>query len=408
MKISLVIHSLQGGGAERVMAGLASRLAGRGHLVTLITLDDATSDRFEISAAVKRLPLGVMSERRGLWAIRDRMRRLVRLRGAIRSAAPDVVLSFCDATNVLVLLAMIGTSIPIVVSERSDPAAQALSRSKSWLRTKLYRRAAAVVVLTPEAAEVVRPWSAAPPVVIPSAVDIPPIPQSSITTPDLGSASNLTGATKHQARRRVIGVGRLEHEKGFDRLVDAFAEVAHRHPQWDLELHGEGSQSEWLRGRVAALGLTDRVRFPGWTRPIWPALASADLFVLPSRYEGFPSALLEAMAAGVPSIAVDCPSGPRAIIRDGVDGLLVKTPSPTTTPSPTKTPSPTETAASGSPAAVDRATARELAISIDRCMADEELRTRLAAAGRAVVDRFGWESMVDAYQNVLEKACRPV
>jgi glycosyltransferase involved in cell wall biosynthesis len=114
------------------------------------------------------------------------------------------------------------------------------------------------------------------------------------------------------------------------------------------------------------------------------------------------------MAAGVPSIAVDCPSGPRAIIRDGVDGLLVKTPSPTTTLSPTKTPSPTETAASGSLAAVDRATARELAISIDRCMADEELRTRLAAAGRAVVDRFGWESMVDAYQNVLEKACRPV
>jgi glycosyltransferase involved in cell wall biosynthesis len=276
------------------------------------------------------------------------------------------------------------------------------------LRTKLYRRAAAVVVLTPEAAEVVRPWSAAPPVVIPSAVDIPPIPQSSITTPDLGSASNLSGAIKRQARRRVIGVGRLEHEKGFDRLVDAFAEVAHRHPQWDLELHGEGSQSEWLRGRVAALGLTDRVRFPGWTRPIWPALASADLFVLPSRYEGFPSALLEAMAAGVPSIAVDCPSGPRAIIRDGVDGLLVKTPSPTTTLSPTKTPSPTETAASGSLAAVDRATARELAISIDRCMADEELRTRLAAAGRAVVDRFGWESMVDAYQSVLEKACRPV
>jgi glycosyltransferase involved in cell wall biosynthesis len=108
------------------------------------------------------------------------------------------------------------------------------------------------------------------------------------------------------------------------------------------------------------------------------------------------------MAAGVPSIAVDCPSGPRAIIRDGVDGLLVKT------PSLTKTPGPTETAASGSPAAVDRATARELANAIDRCMADEELRTRLAAAGRAVVDRFGWESMVDAYQIVLEKACRPV
>lgn len=400
MKISLIIHSLRGGGAERVMAGLASRFAQRGHLVTLITLDDVAHDRFETTTAVKRLPLGVMSERRGLGAIRDRMRRLVRLRGAIRNAAPDVVLSFCDATNVLVLLAMIGTSIPIVVSERSDPAAQALSRIKTWLRTKLYRRAAAVVVLTPEAAEVVRPWSAAPPVVIPSAVDIPPPPRPSNATTEL------------EPRRRVIGVGRLEHEKGFDRLVDAFAEVAPRHPRWDLELHGEGSQFERLRARVASLGLTDRVRFPGWTRPIWPALASADLFVLPSRYEGFPSALLEAMAAGVASIAVDCPSGPRAIIRDGVDGLLVKIPSLPETQSSSESQSSSETQgssekpSSGSAASIDRAIAGDLAIAIDRCMADEELRARLGAAGRAVVDRFGWESMVDAYQNVLEKASR--
>lgn len=401
MKIQLVIHSLHGGGAERVMAGLASRLAERGHRVTLITLDEATSDRFETSAAVKRLRLAVMSERRGLGAIRDRIRRLVRLRGAICNAAPDVVLSFCDATNVLVLLATIGSSIPIVVSERSDPAAQALSRIKHWLRTKLYRRAAAVVVLTSEAAEVVRPWSAAPPVVIPSAVDIPPITRPSIGKADLTGATGVTATKGLEPRRRVIGVGRLEHEKGFDRLIDAFAKVAPRHTQWDFELHGEGSQFESLRARVEALGLTDRVRFPGWTRPIWPAFASADLFVLPSRYEGFPSALLEAMAAGVPSIAVDCPSGPRAIIRDGVDGLLVKTPNLTS-------PLPTETPGMGSGSAVDRAIAGDLAIAIERCMADDELRGRLAAEGRTVVDRFGWQAMVDAYENVLEKACRTV
>lgn len=371
MRITAVIHSLHGGGAERVMANLVSRLAARGHQVTLITLDDGANDRHAVSNAVARLHVDSGRQAAGRIA---RMftagKRLAGLRRAIRQTAPEVVLSFCDATNVSTLLATFGLTIPVVVSERSDPAAQRLTPGKAWLRRRLYRRAAEVVVLTPAAAETVAPWIRRSPVIIPSAVDPPPEEESE-------AGAELDGEARRGGRKTIIGVGRLEPEKGFDLLLEAFARLSADFPDWDLEIHGDGSQLESLRKSCHRRGLNERVRWPGWTRPIWPALRAADLFVLPSRYEGFPSALLEAMAVGLPCIATDCPSGPRAIIRHSLDGLLVP---------------PNDPAA--------------LATAMGRCMADEDERDRLGEQARDVVTRFGWEALVDAYVEVLERAGR--
>lgn len=371
MRITAVIHSLHGGGAERVMANLVSQLAARGHHVTLITLDDGATDRHTVGRGVARVH--VDSGRGATWRIARMLaagKRLVGLRRAIRQTAPEVVLSFCDATNVSTLLATCGLTLPVVVSERSDPAAQKLAPVKAWLRRRLYLRAAAVVVLTQAAAETVAPWSRRPPVIIPSAVDPPPAEASDV-------AVERDAETRREGRKTIIGVGRLEPEKGFDLLLEAFARLAADFPDWDLEIHGDGSQLESLRELCHRRGLNERVRWPGWTRPIWPALRAADLFVLPSRYEGFPSALLEAMAVGLPCVATDCPSGPRAIIRHSLDGILV---------------------APDNPAA--------LATAMGRCMGDENERRRLGEQARTVVNRFGWEALVDSYIDVLERAAR--
>lgn len=370
MRLTAVIHSLHGGGAERVMAKLVSRLAARGHQVTLITLDDGAKDRHAVSAVVARVHLDSGPQATGRIArLLAARRRLVGLRRAIRQTAPDVVLSFCDATNVSTLLATFGLAVPVVVSERSDPAAQPLSSGKAWLRRRLYRRAAEVVVLTPAAARTVASWSSRPPVTIPSAVDPPPAETGRAAIASDGVAADRTG------RKTIIGVGRLEPEKGFDQLLEAFARLACDFPDWDLEIHGDGSQRESLGESCDRRGLSERVRWPGWTTPIWPALRAADLFVLPSRYEGFPSALLEAMAVGLACVATDCPSGPRAIIRDSLDGILV-------TPD--------------DPAA--------LAAAMGRCMADADERSRLGEQARDVVRRFGWNRMVEAYEEVLKRA----
>lgn len=369
MNITCVIHSLAGGGAERVMAGLASSLAQRNHRVTLITLDDARQDRHTTIPAVGRVALDLIGPRRGpLSGALNNTRRAAALRQAILETQPEVVLSFCDRTNVLTLLSLLGTQVPVVVSERSNPAAQVLPWPWSWLRTVLYRRAAAVIALTPAAAKTVGRWSRQPPRVIPSAVQPPPAEFQPPPTQD----APLPVAAPGRSGSLVLGIGRLEHEKGFDQLLQAFAAVADQHPTWTLRIHGEGSCRDQLERQSEDLRLTGRVEFPGWTRPIWPALQQGNLFVLPSRYEGFPSALLEAMAAGLACIAVDCPDGPGVIVREGVDALLVP---------------------AGDTAA--------LAAAMDRCMSDPQLRQELGRRAVEVTERFGWAAMVDAYERLL-------
>jgi GalNAc-alpha-(1->4)-GalNAc-alpha-(1->3)-diNAcBac-PP-undecaprenol alpha-1,4-N-acetyl-D-galactosaminyltransferase len=362
MRITCIIHSLDGGGAERVMAALASSLVGRNHKVTLITLDDGKRDRYDVAAEVQRLTLDLMYCRRGVISgVTGNARRVARLRKAISASRPEVVLSFCDRTNVLTLLAAFGLSVPVVVSEHSNPEKQQMPWPWSWLRPKLYPRAAAVIVLTRAVAETVAPWSTQPPIVIPVA------PQ---TLPDVGAADMPT--QRGSDDQRIVGVGRLEVEKGFDQLIQAFATVADQHRQWKLIIYGEGSLRSQLEQQRDRLGLSGRVQFPGWTRPIWPALQSSDLFVLPSRYEGFPVALLEAMAVGLPCVAFDCPDGPSVIIRDRYDGLLVP---------------------SGDISA--------LAAAMNQCMGNPELRATLGQRAVAVTQRFSWQAMVDAYERVL-------
>jgi GalNAc-alpha-(1->4)-GalNAc-alpha-(1->3)-diNAcBac-PP-undecaprenol alpha-1,4-N-acetyl-D-galactosaminyltransferase len=360
VKIACIIHSLDGGGAERVMASLASRLAARQHAVTLITLDDGARDRHSVDADVVRRPLDMMCESRGLAAKFLHTRyRIKGLRAAILDEAPDVVLSFCDRTNILTLMAAKNLGIPVIISERSDPQQQSLGTIWEHLRTRTYRRATAIIALTETSARYLTERLGSAVDVIPSAVDAPPL------------ESDREMAIR---QRRIIAAGRLEHEKGFDRLVDAFAMIADKSPDWSLRILGEGSMRTSLEKQIRDHGLADRVTLAGWIRPIWDELAASTIFALPSRYEGFPSALLEAMAAGVPSIAVDCESGPRSIMGDSNGGLLV---------------------------ANDVAA---LADGIQQLIEDDGQREQLGADGKHVVERFGWDPMVDAYEAILCRA----
>jgi glycosyltransferase involved in cell wall biosynthesis len=124
-------------------------------------------------------------------------------------------------------------------------------------------------------------------------------------------------------RYRLLAVGRLEYEKGFDLLLEAFGQIASGTPDWALVIVGEGSLRDVLVQRAHALGLAGQVFFAGRVGNIGDWYGSADLFVLSSRFEGFPNALLESLAHGVPAISFDCATGPGEIVRSGVDGLLV-------------------------------------------------------------------------------------
>ncbi|MFG0263444.1 MAG: glycosyltransferase, partial [Novipirellula sp. JB048] len=239
------------------------------------------------------------------------------------------------------------------------PAQQKLGLFWETMRRRSYKRAARVVALTESIAQTLAPLSPHPIAVIPSAIEPPRRRQ-----------------IEHE-NKIILGVGRLAPEKGFDRLIEAFARIADQIPAWSLKILGEGAMREALQQQADAAGISHRLSMPGWLRPVAPEYECATLFVLPSRYEGFPSALLEAAATGLPCIAMKCQSGSCEIIAHGENGLLV-----------------------------DDCVA-SLAAAILSLAQNEPERVRLGNAATEVVARFDLASMVDAYESLLRQVSQP-
>lgn len=312
MRITLVISGLSAGGAERVLSSLANEWAGRDHAVTLITLGPVHMDWYPVDPSVCRIGLDVLMDSTNVWeAIRHNIHRLKRLRQAIRESRSDIVISFGDTTNVLTLLATIGLDISIIVSERVDPRQHPLSTFWRYLRSVSYRRAVGLVIQT----ESLRPWAEG--IVQKERVHVIPNPVRAGGSPThLDQTSNPQGG-------KVIAVGRLTKQKGFDLLLEAFARCHRRYANWTLCILGEGEERKALEFQASRLKIKDAVEFIGVVKDHEVHLRSSQLYVLSSRYEGFPNSLLEAMATGLAVIATDCPTGPADIIAHAENGLLV-------------------------------------------------------------------------------------
>lgn len=359
MRITLVISTMRAGGAERVLSAMAAHWAEAGRAVTLITLAGRDEPPFyPLHPAVEWRPLGLLgASGGGAAALANNAGRLGALRRAVRASRPDAVISFLDRTNVLTLLATAGLGTPVVVSERIDPRHRVLGRSWRLLRHAVYPWAASVVAQTEEALAFFPPVVRRRGAVIPNPVAVP------------------AGAAAPRPRRPdehvVLAMGRLVPQKGFDMLLAAFAQAAR--PGWSLEIWGEGPLRAELEATRDRLGLGDRVRLPGVTATPGAVMAAADLFVLSSRYEGFPNVLCEAMACGLPAVAFACPSGPAAIVRPGVDGVLVPPADP-----------------------------GALAAALARLMDDPAERKRLAARAPEVLNRFGTIKVMELWDALLE------
>jgi glycosyltransferase involved in cell wall biosynthesis len=125
------------------------------------------------------------------------------------------------------------------------------------------------------------------------------------------------------AAKRILAAGRLTPQKGFDFLIEAFTPVAHAHPDWELKICGAGQSRSRLEARIAQAGLERQILLPGATDDVPGEMAQASIYVLSSRFEGFPLVLIEAMSKGMAVVAFDCPTGPRDIVRDHENGLLI-------------------------------------------------------------------------------------
>jgi GalNAc-alpha-(1->4)-GalNAc-alpha-(1->3)-diNAcBac-PP-undecaprenol alpha-1,4-N-acetyl-D-galactosaminyltransferase len=306
MKIMLLVSSMHAGGAERVAATLVNAWAERGDAVILVpTYSDKGSCFYTVSGAVDTVWLADRT-RGPAW------RRLSALRTLIRERAPDIVVSFLTNVNVAAILATRGLNVPLIVCERTHPASNTTT-GWGWrlLRRCVYPWADLVTV---QSQATVAPFRKLVPRMQRLAVIPNPLPPE------------LMQARVHAApagRKRLVAMGRLVTDKRFDWLIDAFAGLAADFPQWDLWIWGEGPQRASLQSRIAATGLDGRIRLPGRTDAPWREMSAAQAFAMCSAVEGFPNVLFEAMALGLPCLAVDCPSGPREISDDGRDALLV-------------------------------------------------------------------------------------
>lgn len=313
MRITIVISALGRGGAERIATMFASDWAKAGHTVALVSLNAALPDMYPVDPAIRRIRLDLSGESRNWTAIQANVRRIRELRRTVRELAPDVIVSFGDKTSTLSVFSTWGLGIPVIAYETTDPTNPERRLPLPWraLRRLGYARASAVVVLAESIRDRVAGWRPQPNLVL-----IPnPIPAQLVDWP--------RAAEVDTPRKRVVTLARLAPEKGLDMLIEAFAPLSARFPDWDLWLWGEGAARPALEAQVRALGLENRVFLPGITETPWDELAQSHLFALPSRREGFPGALVEAMAVGRACVAFDCRSGPREISRDGVDAALV-------------------------------------------------------------------------------------
>jgi glycosyltransferase involved in cell wall biosynthesis len=374
MRITIVVAGLLGGGAERVCVNLANAWVARGRHVTILTVSqNSAAPAYDIDPRVERRdigwPRGAHSKELNARAIAPVLRGLERagcnelisqvallamFRYAILATLPDVVVPHIDLTNVRVLAAMHETGVPVIACEQTDSEQVYLGRLQS-AREALYRHAYAVVAPHPTIAA----WLAGRGAAACS------IPNPLVAPPPL--RVERTGE-----RRRLVTLSRLSPEKRPALLVRAFASIASDFPEWDLEIYGDGPLRASLEGLAEELAPGGRILFRGFSTDPYGVLGSADLFVSSSWVEGFGNAIWEALACGVPVVAMDAGAPVRSLVRDGVDGLIVR---------------------------IDSASG--LACALASLMGDDARRNAFAARAPEVLTRFPIESSLRAWDALL-------
>lgn len=274
--------------------------------VALSVLDDRKSRRPLVARALSKIPSILMHPDDGAYGWFTLWTDLLLLR-RLRAVRSGFVLTSRPAVSVLAAL-VVRPEVTLVIQEHTHLGALAGDLPRAV--EQAYRGSDAVALLTDRDRaqyEALLRGSIAKVVAIPNAV--PALSGQPLPAPE--------------RRRVVIAAGRLTEQKGFDLLLEAFHRVAPSHPDWRLEIYGRGLLQDELAARLQALGLTAVASLAGTTQELGEFLASSAVFALSSRYEGLPQVVLEAMSKATAIVAFDCPTGPRELIQDGDNGLLV-------------------------------------------------------------------------------------
>lgn len=366
--IAIVTSGLGAGGAERVIAQITGHWARQGHKVSIISFDrpdDIVYHKLDRNITIHRL--AIMPRRpkeisKNKWQRRFSglsvmCRRVIALRRFINAERPDLLFSFLTKINLIALIATIGLRVPVGVAERNNPEKQDANPLWNIALRHLYKRAAAIICQTQASMRCIPAHLHERCHVIPNPVH----------------GGKKRHADRKQDRRVIGAVGRLSSQKGFDMLVTAFAMVASQHPEWDLHIWGDGPDREMLQDQINRLDLTHRIKLCGLSQKAGAWVGDMDIFILSSRYEGFPNVLAEAMVAGLPVIATNCDFGPAEMVEHGHNGLLIRPDRP-----------------------------QDMAVAIDRLISNTRLRRKLASKAPEIGEKFAAEPVMQQWDELTE------
>lgn len=351
------------GGVERMIITIMGAMVERGHDVDLLTWDRADAEAFYPMAPEitwHRLDLGdpAVKATPGLM-----LKRAAAVRQLIARRQPQVIVAFQDGPFRALRAYCAGLGIPLIAAERSAPTGFAHTRNgqrKKFIAFNAFRFAKSIVVQCESYRQLYPPFLQSRIVTIPN----PVFPAQLSAHPDQPNESG---------RYCLLSVGRLSYQKNYECSIDAFARIARAFPQWDLVIVGDGELRTKLEGLAAAAGLSHRIALPGAVTEPGHYYARANLFFLPSRWEGFPNALAEAQAHGLPAVGFSDCAGVNELIVDGQNGLLAEGNGDSST----------------------------LANAFAALMRDGDLRLQFGAMGRRSIMNYTPDQIMDRWENIF-------
>ena len=344
MKICFVTATLTSGGSERVMSLVANQLAKRGHDVEIVNLNKhivfyPIHEGIHLTFAEDEVGSSIVNKI--LW-----------LRKRVKVEKPDVVIPFMEAVYCVTLLALIGVEVPVISSERIDP------RKSPFVRNILRR---IFLPLTTHLVVQTKDIKAFYPEFIQKKTSI-------IYNPVSETVFHLQDEPKENV---IISVGKLDGQKNQKLLINAFARIADKFPEWKLVIYGEGPERNALESLVERLKIKDKISLPGRCETVIEEMNKAKVFAFSSDFEGMSNAILEAVCVGLPVVTTNV-SGAAELVKDGEGGFVV----------PIRN-------------------GKALADALRTILLDEKLREKMAQENKARAKEFKLDMIVDQWESLI-------
>lgn len=361
MKLDFIISSLGGGGAERVLTLMVNSLAKNPkYKISVITLFKGKGD-YQLDPAITRVELNQIK-----LIPSHTFRSIISLCRYYKNKSnrPDIIISYITLTNLIAIIVAKIYSIKIIAQEHNSHLRHMSGRKKisNFTKKYIYRWADVVTVLTSFDIEFYKKHN----------VNVYVMPNPCSFTPITDNS--------HKREKTILAVGHLDryHHKGFDNLIKLIAPILKEYPDWQLKIAGSGDSGLTLLTRLAEeYGIKNEIIFTGFINNVSEVMHQSSIFILPSRFEGLPMVLLEAMSQGMACIAYDCKTGPSDIIENNKNGLLI-----------------------------DNQNVIKMQSGLHKLLKDNSLRKELSENGIISLNKFHISVITEEHENLFEKTMK--